>query len=610
MLVNGALLVAILVYFRFEKVSILHMDLGLLDTLSLLLPELGSVLAGESVFLALAGFRSRWWGAFWWALLAASHGAALIGSVVEQTFYLHTGSRLNLDLIGYALENLEMLGGLVLSGADTNFMAHLLMAAAILLAGLLISPWVRVALPLWKILSLTVVGSLVALLLPATALIRQADLAPSTFGELFRLPKDPEAAAARAAAYVQEPSSFYQAPRLVKAGEKQPNIVLIILESTRFDILPPYAPPKWQHLAPAFGRIAKEGWVFNNVYSSVSHTSKALVGILCGIYPRLEIPIRETLQDNLPLSCLPHLLERAGYRSAFLQTAMSNFENRPGLVRNLGFQTAAFMETVARPGYEPIGYLGIDDFALVAPARSWLQNGGPEPFLLTVLSLTPHHPYQIPGEPTPPLAGDLMPHYQEAIRHQDRFLGTLVDELRKMGALENTVLVILGDHGEAFGEHRRMQHDAVPYEETVRVPLLIHAPWLLGEARRVGGLRHQHDLLPTLLEITGIHWEGTLPGRSLLSSDGHERVMTSCWYTDFCIAMREGDRKYVYHFGMRPTQVFDLVRDPGEQQSISETLSREELRGIEDRLLGTKLSVDAFWDRHPARDGVLTWWQR
>jgi len=609
-LINGLLLLAVLIYFRFEKVSILQMALGPLDALSLLLPELGSVLLGETVLLALAAVRSRWWGLFWWPLLAASHAIALIGAVVEQTFYLHTGSRLNLDLVSYAFENREMLGSLVFSGIDTHFVSRLLTVLGLLLVGLLLSLLARVAFPSRRVLLALLAGALGILLLPATASIHQADLAPSTLGELLRRPQDSEAATKRAAAYVQGPESFYQAPRFVQPGTDQPNVVLVILESTRFDTVPPYAPAKWKHFSPTFGRIAEEGWVFDTVYSSVSHTSKALVGILCGIYPRLEIPIQETLQDALPLTCLPHLLEKAGYRTAFLQTAMSNFENRPGLVRNLGFQTAAFMETVARPGFEPIGYLGVDDFALLAPAKSWVEAGGTQPFLLTVLSLTPHHPYQVPGQPTPPLVGNLMPYYHEAIRHQDRFLDALTQELEQLGALENTVLVVLGDHGEAFGEHQRMQHDAVPYEEVVRVPLVFHAPWLLGEARTIEGLRHHHDLLPTLLEITGTEWQGNLPGRSLISSQGHESVVSSCWYTDFCLSMREGNLKYVYHFGMRPTQVFDLEQDPGELYSIAETLTQEELRSAEGRMLGVKLSADAFWEQYPVEDETLTWWQQ
>lgn len=629
----GAALLGVLLFFRFEKVSVIHLDLGVFDAVSLLLPEIGAVALLEIVFLALALVPGKAWSWVWWPLFLLAHGTALLGATVEHTFYLHTGSRLNLDLISYALNNRRMLEGLVLSGADSSFRGRLLISGLLMLLALLLVLRFRRAFPLRPLLAGLAVAAVAGLLLPATATVRRADLAPGTFAELIRRPAGPEEAEIRAAALVTAPEELYQPPRLtdqpspigeaaengpmkargeVAEGKEvvRPNVVLVILESTRYDVTAPYALGEWQGLTPALGRIADEGWVYDTVYASVSHTSKALVGILCGAFPRLEIPIRESLRGGLPLRCLPHLLGEAGYRSLFVQTAISSFENRPGLIRNVGYGAAGFMETVKRPGFGRTGYLGIDDFALIDPALSWVENGGEEPFFLTVLTLGTHHPYHIPGTPEPPKGGNMLPHYLEAIRYQDRFLEALLERLEEAGALENTVLLILGDHGEAFAEHRRMQHDGVPYEEAMRVPLVLHAPGILGEPRRVGGLRHHVDVLPTLLELTGVSWEGVLPGRSLLREDGHERVVSSCWYTDYCLAMREGDLKYVYHFGMRPTEVFDLVRDPLERHSLAETLPPEELRQAESRMLGAKLSVDAFWQDRPPEGKDLLWWQQ
>jgi hypothetical protein len=624
-LVQGLLLAGLLLFFRMAKVRALKLDIGLLGYLTLWLPELGAVAVLAALLTLLSTPKRRAWGIAWWPLFVVVQAAAYLAAVVEHTFFLHTGSRLNLDLASYASQHLPMLAGLIATGVDESFIFRLWLGGGCLAVGLavgLLLPWR----PRWQTwLRRLAVVALVGLLTPATPAVRQADLATSTFGELLQRRNQGTAAVARALPLVVPPDEIYQPPQIVApaAGGPQagpqtsqgpapglaPNIALILLESTRADVVTPYAPEEWRGLTPNLGKLAAEGWVFDQAYTSVSHTSKALVNILCGVFPRLEIPIYETLEGNLPLPCLPKLLETGGYRSAFLQAALGTFENRPGLVRNFGFSTAAFFETIRRPGFESVGYLGVDDFALLDPALSWMSRGGPEPFFLTLLSLGPHDPYQVPGQPMPKRGDDLLPHYLEAIRHQDRFLGELVAGMEQAGLLDNTVLIILGDHGEAFGEHQRMQHDTVPYEEVTHVPLVLWAPPRLGEPRRVGGLRHQSDLLPTILELAGLEWQGRLPGKSLLSSDGHDAVMSSCWYTDYCISLREGDRKVIYHFGLRPTEVFDLALDPDERRNLAESLAPEELEALENRLLAAKLGVDRFWSERPLLSGPRLWWQ-
>ena len=127
----------------------------------------------------------------------------------------------------------------------------------------------------------------------------------------------------------------------------------------------------------------------------------------------------------------------------------------------------------------------------------------------------------------------------EAIRHQDAFVGALHKGLKEVGALEDTLLIILGDHGEAFGEHKIYEHDAVPYEEVIWTPVLLSGPEWLGAPRRISGLRSHLDFLPTVLEILGAQWEGRLPGRSLFSSPGHEEIFVSCWNRGDCLTMRQ-----------------------------------------------------------------------
>ena len=124
-------------------------------------------------------------------------------------------------------------------------------------------------------------------------------------------------------------------PRTMQA--KRRNVVIILLESTRARSVSVYNPalPTTPHLV----ELAKKSIVAERAYAVVPHTSKALVATLCGIEPRLHVSITEARADGIPGKCLPRLLGEYGYRSAFIQPATQRFENRRGIVENMGYET-------------------------------------------------------------------------------------------------------------------------------------------------------------------------------------------------------------------------------------------------------------------------------
>ena len=76
--------------------------------------------------------------------------------------------------------------------------------------------------------------------------------------------------------------------------------------------------------------------------------------------------------------------------------------------------------------------------------------------------------------------------------------------------------------------------------------------------------------MPTVLELLGFEERGgSIVGKSLLSTAGHESLYYSCYYYNFCMAYREGDRKTVYHYKRRKSQLFDLSSDPEEKNDLS-----------------------------------------
>src|SRR5688572_22401322 len=84
--------------------------------------------------------------------------------------------------------------------------------------------------------------------------------------------------------------------------------------------------------------LAEKGVLAERAYAIVPHTSKAVVASLCGIEPRPGVEMVEALENGIPGKCIASLLEEQGYRTAMMQAATSEFENRPKLIENMGFR--------------------------------------------------------------------------------------------------------------------------------------------------------------------------------------------------------------------------------------------------------------------------------
>jgi arylsulfatase A-like enzyme len=650
---HGLFLLLYLLLLHAEKAVLLRPSLSGANPLPPVLVEIGFVLALEGILLLFdavggVGRHSRWRRRTWLALFAAAHAVVYGVVLVEHVFFLNTGTRLDLDVLRYGVTKFTMVYDLLSGGLDYRFFYR--MAVALICFGL---AWAVVlhrprrhaaranettaappgAAPPspWLVASVLVGGAaLLSTPLWLPGLRQPVTNNAVALWVLSGFAAEPPEVASLAARHIIAPGELYREPQITSEPGRRPNIVFIVLESTRASVVAPWAPESdlestrasvvepwasesgWSR-TPTMAALAERAIVFEHAYSTVTHTSKALIAMLCGMYPRLAIGVPETLEHNQPLRCLPHILQELGYRSAFLQTALGAFENFAGLIRNTGFGMAAFHETLKRSGFEELGYLGLDDMAMVEPAVRWARGGGPEPFFLTLVTVTPHHPYHVPGRPMPSYSSHSVELYLDAIAYQDRFLGVFMDELERAGLLENTVVFVLGDHGEGFGEHSRKEHDAVVWQEGIHIPLLIFGPKWIGEPGPRGGLRSQIDLLPTALEILEVEWDGVLPGQSLLTGDGHEKVLSSCWYTDYCVATRSGSYKLVYHFGRWPIELYDLSADPSERHNLSGPAATDEHRRVERELLSFvmsyKASVDLFYRQHPERDGPENWWK-
>ena len=139
--------------------------------------------------------------------------------------------------------------------------------------------------------------------------------------------------------------------------------------------------------------------------------------------------------------------------------------SRPGL-RDLRRPVSSARETpAARPDARP-------KRSVAGAWHGWTSHGG-QPFFLFLHYYDPHYPY----DPPPPFP----PTYDGELAYTDVWVGKVIDKLRELGLYDNTLVVLVGDHGEGLSEHGEKEHGFLIYQNTLHVPLIVRAP---GRARR------------------------------------------------------------------------------------------------------------------------------
>ena len=348
-----------------------------------------------------------------------------------------------------------------------------------------------------------------------------------------------------------------------------PNIVIIILESTRDRSVEPYTN---NGVTPFFKELSEESLLFMNAYSTSPHTSRAIYSMICGNFPRSSKGIYEAAKGGIQHECLPHLLNRNGYRSAYFQSATESFEDRRQLVENMGYQDFFPVETFNTENYEKANYFGYEDDVMLPKSKEWLSEHQEQPKLVTYLTVTPHLHYD-----TLSRYGwkeyNKKPSYNaylNTLHYQDNFLRNLFDQYKALGIYENTIFIVAGDHGEGFREHNLYGHGMILYEEGVRVPYLIHYGDRL-EGREDKSITLM-DIAPSALSLAGFEFDDTIfegmPFNELPATD--RDILLNCGSYDYCSALIDGKTKlkYTYYYGRRGDTLFNLSEDPLEKNNL------------------------------------------
>jgi lipoteichoic acid synthase len=394
--------------------------------------------------------------------------------------------------------------------------------------------------------------------------------------------------------------TFARTPRT-----KPLNVVFFILESTRARSVTPYNPGL--DSTPFLAELARKSLLVDSMYAVIPHTARAWTAILTGLYPVTSSVAAWSDADaaGARLASLPRLLAPHGYRSAFFTPAHLKFEKDASLIKNRGFDVVHSDGDYDGTGFERTSYFGYEDRIMTKPSLAWVDQARADgrPFFLTFMTLSSHHDYKVPKAfpvvSYPGVHDKALNDYLNTLRYTDGWLREMFHAFEERGLMDSTVFVILGDHGESFGEHVARQHVGVLYEEALQIPTLIYAPSLWTNGRRIAGLRQQIDLLPTVADLLGFDLKGGfVPGVSLLADVPTDRTL---YFTgsqeNLYMALRRGPMKYVYFFRRSPLQAFNLDTDPGERDDLAAGLPPGEGDRIERELFRWRQrAIDVFFD--------------
>jgi hypothetical protein len=389
-------------------------------------------------------------------------------------------------------------------------------------------------------------------------------------------------------------------PPLVMDRSKPRTIVLIFEDALRRDMLPAYGNSMVK--APNIKEIAATGVVFENCYSPSNWTLPSFSSIFTSLpFTRTGVVKKDSMMvDNIPT--MAGIFNQNGWEtSIFTSNPMTG--TTMGLSR--GYKTIVDMNDYVK---HPPPVLGEEYLPLLEEYLTGISRQ--KDVFITLHLMDTHEPYSIQRDSKnyyfgiydqikrkmpwlsqstadlPPvfIKGRILSIYS-SVSYFDTLLQQLASLVYKFRAPENTVFVLLSDHGEEVGDHGSFGHGRTLYEEMIHIPMIV---WGDGvKAGRSEGFTNSIDLMPTLLQISGIDIPEGLEGRSFanqLNGDliWEQRPIFSAMQNDIislkCIVLDPW--KLIYN-GNTP-ELYNIAEDQKENHNKinSEKLAYGYMRGI------------------------------
>ncbi len=365
---------------------------------------------------------------------------------------------------------------------------------------------------------------------------------------------------------------------------QKPNFLLVTLDTTRADRIGCYGYRAGS--TPALDALAENGVLCERAFTVAPITLPSHTSMFTGLYPPengIFTNGRGRLDESIPT--LAEVLKHNGYETAAF---VASFVLNAKFGLDLGFETYDD-DFTSEAAVEDVLHRQRSGQSVVDAALKWLGLRREKPFFCWVHLYDPHAPYLA----YPELFGDKYVDrpYDAEIAYVDLQVQRLIDYLKQNGLEKQTLVVVVGDHGEGLGEHVEQEHGMTLYDDTLHVPLIFrHAGQLPGK-RRIPSNVSLVDLSPTVLDLLGLRDPRKITGRSLknaiVSGESPAGVVYGATDAPFLVdgwspmrCLIDGNWKYIR--STKP-ELYDLAKDPHERQNLFEA-APDTARDLESRL--------------------------
>lgn len=355
--------------------------------------------------------------------------------------------------------------------------------------------------------------------------------------------------------------------------QKIKNVIFVVLESTPWEYVGPYSN---KIKATPFLEEYQNKAVFENIYAHIPSTNKSMFSFLCASYPEISFKSLTVENPGIAMPSIPSELKKYGYRSAFFNSGDNEYQNAGGFLKARGFdQVEDFHSNPCSNGvfsdkrYSKNKLDGVDDSCLSVRLFNWLGTDTTKPFFAMMWTFQTHYPYFVSGKEKDYGTGNpSLEKYLNGLHRADETIKDIVQGLEQRGLLESTLIVVSGDHGEAFGRHDQTTHASAVYDENLHVPFILINPLLFkGEIiPATGGIS---DIAPTIFSVLNKPVPELWQGENLFSVNRRKRMYFFNPYADYLFGLREGDLKLIFNAADNRYQLFDLAKDPHETTDIA-----------------------------------------
>jgi lipoteichoic acid synthase len=368
------------------------------------------------------------------------------------------------------------------------------------------------------------------------------------------------------------------------------NVVIFVLESVAAQYLDIYGGVP--DTTPNLRSLLKYSLLFDSGYAHVPKTPVSMFSILTSVYPGMSANPLPGKNPQIALPTLTMRLKKKGFRTGIFLSADSRFGKLDAFLQDRGIDRVEDPRNrnCADASKDYLDRPVTPDRCTAASMKTWIEQSPEQPFFALMWTNQTHYPYSY---------GDLINinefkrGYLLGIREADAILQDFVDFLGKRNLLSSTLIVVIGDHGEGFGQHGVYVHGTEIYDEFVRIPFILINPVLFD-----GKVSHRNagliDVAPTVFALLGEPSPNSWQGLDLLGARSRKYNFSFVPWNNLKISLRTHEKRYIYDLINDRVQVFDMKVDPLETQDIGSTIAPDELEKIKLEITDWKQKQDQY----------------